>query len=171
MSNYLYKGIKFKDIQSLAYWIYAEDNKIELSKTEDMEIGLSSGRKFVFDLISENKYVLLCKFYPKDFNLLLKEFNVKVIHKKELDSIFKYIYKRYGRSYLDKFRVKNVSDFKRKVIEYDSLSREEFLKFKNKNVRFYYKCKDCNEDVFTTWRIIDHFDYDHLCKRCRKKLT
>ena len=59
MNSYLYKGIKFKDIQSLAYWIYAEDNKIELSKTEDMEIGLSSGRKFIFDLISDNKYVLL----------------------------------------------------------------------------------------------------------------
>ena len=74
---------------------------------------------------------------------------------------FKYIYHKYGKGYLKRFEVKKP---KRKVIEYPC---SDFDKYKNKNVKFHYKCKVCNKDVYTTWYIIDHFK-DNLCKRCRK---
>ena len=74
---------------------------------------------------------------------------------------FKYIYNKYGKNYLKKFKIEKP---KRKVIEYPC---SDFQKYKHKNVKFHYKCKECGIDVYTTWFLIDHHK-DELCKHCRK---
>lgn len=168
--SWLYKGIDFYTPQDLVYYLYCEDKKIEIGLI-DTEYTISDGRKFKFRFINEGKLVLL--YYPKDYKKVLAEIpaEVRIYSEKEITSMFKFIYHKHGRNYLKKFKQKTYKDFKRKVIEYDDLrSKEEFQKYKHKNVKFHYNCCSCQRDTFTTWRIIDHFEHDHLCKHCRKAL-
>ena len=100
--------------------------------------------------------------YCKDHNL---EYIEKILNKKELKSVLKFIYSRYGRSGLSKYRDKTEKDFKRKVIEVKNIAHIETLK--NKNIKLHYKCKECNKDVYTSYSTYIRFQ-DFLCKNCRK---
>lgn len=84
-----------------------------------------------------------------------------ICNEEGVKSSFKYIYHKYGRSYLKRFKIEPP---KRRVIEYPC---DNFQKYKHRNVKFHYKCKNCGIDVYTTWFLIDHFK-DNLCKYCRK---
>lgn len=84
-----------------------------------------------------------------------------ICNEEGVKSSFKYIYHKYGRSYLKRFKIEPP---KRRVIEYPC---DDFKKYKHRNVKFHYKCKNCGVDVYTTWFLIDHFK-DNLCKYCRK---
>lgn len=87
---------------------------------------------------------------------------------KEMQSILKFIYHRYGRSGLKKYKDKTSQDFKRKIIEVEN--NPNLSKYKNKNIKLHYKCIKCGKDVFTAYSTYFRFK-DNLCKNCRKLET
>lgn len=119
----------------------------------------------VFDSSWELAYWIYC--IDHNINITRKEYSNKKFNKSNIESILKYIYNRYGKNYLNTFKDKKASDFKRDIIESDIPDLE---KYKNKNVRFHYKCRNCGKDVFTTYHILTHFN-DGLCKQCRKSMN
>ena len=57
-------------------------------------------------------------------------------------------------------------DHKRKVVE---ATESNLASYKNKNVKFHFKCKSCGKDVLTSYRVVkDHGN--KFCKSCRKQL-
>jgi len=166
-----YKGEVFDSSWELAYWIYCEDNNIDIHRNKTPH-KLSNGKNVYFDFISNGRYIEIKGDYLKnqeDWNCKLEsyvKYDVKVLFEKDIVPILKYIYNRYGKEYLNKFRDKKKTDFKRKIIEVDNLTLDELSKYKNKNVRFHYICKQCKKDVYTTWHLLEHFN-DNLCKYCR----
>lgn len=99
------------------------------------------------------------------------EYIEKTLNKKEREKVFSSIYNRYGRSGLSKYKDKTEKDFKRKIIDLENISHPEALLalYKNKNVKFHYKCKKCGKDVYTSYSTYIRFK-NSLCKGCRKSL-
>lgn len=119
----------------------------------------------IFNSSWELAYWIYCMDHDIDINkgiLSHKKFN-----RENIKNILKYIYHKYGKNYLNSFKDKKASDFKRDIIEADVPDLE---KYKNKNVRFHYKCNECGKDVFATYHILTHFN-DRLCKQCRKLMN
>lgn len=99
------------------------------------------------------------------------EYVKKTLNKREREKVFSFIYNRYGRSGLSKYKDKTEKDFKRKIIDLENVSHPETLLelYKNKNVKFHYKCKKCNKDVYTAYSTYIRFK-DSLCKGCRNEI-
>lgn len=171
-NKYRYKGEVFDSSWELAYWIYCIDHNIDIHRNT-VPNKRSDGKDIYFDFISNGKYIEIKgdhlqnqEDWPIRLDAYIK-YNVKVIMRKDIEDILKYIYHKYGKNYLNSFKDKKASDFKRDIIEADIPDLE---KYKNKNVRFHYKCNECGKDVFTTYHILTHFN-DGLCKQCRKLMN
>lgn len=169
-TKWRYKGEVFDSSWELAYWIYCEDNNIDIHRNKSPHT-LSNGHKVYFDFISNGRFIEVKGDYLKneeDWELKLEsyiKYDVKVLFSKDIEPILKYIYHKYGKNYLNKFKDKKKTHLKRRVIEYEG-DLDSVRKYKNRNVRYHYLCKNCNRDVFTTWYLLEHFN-DNLCKYCR----
>lgn len=111
-----------------------------------------------------NIYQLAYFIWCEDNNLTYKE---ERLSKKEIKKILSFIYKRYGRSGLNKYRDKTEKDFKRKIIDINMSESRDLISYKNKNIKLHYRCKKCGKDVYTAYSTYSRFN-DSLCKRCRK---
>lgn len=168
---YIYQGIKFKTLWALVYWIYTRDHKIDIA-LNNTSYPLSNGKPIYFDFVSQGRYITIDTGSPDSKDLryqAYKDYHVKVLSERDVNPMFSYIYKTYGRGYLKKFKAKTSQDFKRKIIETKGKTLEELKSYKHKNVRFHYVCSRCGKDVFTTYYLLEHF-HDGLCKTCRKNL-
>lgn len=118
----------------------------------------------------ELAYYIYCR--DNGFDICETDLYIRItngtVSEKDADRIYRFVYHKHGRNFLKKFKDKTAKDFKRKVVEYDG-TLESISKYRNRTVKVHYRCSSCSKDVFTTWRIVNHFD-DGLCKRCRKKL-
>lgn len=114
-----------------------------------------------------NIYQLAYFIWCEDNSVVYKE---ERLSKKEIKKILSFIYKRYGRSGLSKYRDKTEKDFKRKIIDINMSESHNLISYKNKNIKLHYKCKKCSKDVYTAYSTYSRFN-DSLCKRCRKKST
>lgn len=169
--KYRYNGEVFDSSWELAYWIYCKDNDIDIHRNKTPHFR-SDGKKIVFDFISNGRYLEIKGDYltkMEDWPIRSEayiKYDVKVLFKKDIEPILKYIYQKYGKEYLKKFKDKRPSDFKRKIIEVDRV--KDINLFKNKNVKLHYKCFCCGRDVYTSYSTFNRFK-DGLCKTCRKK--
>jgi len=163
----------FDSSWELAYWIYCKDHNIDIKRNTTPH-RRSDGKMIYFDFISNGRYIEIKGDYLKkavDWPVRAEaylKYDVKVLFSKEMEPILKYIYKRYGRNYLKKFRDKKETDFKRKVIEAYEVPDLSF--YKNKNVKLHYICKNCGKDVYTSYSTFIRHN-DNLCKFCRKSLN
>ena len=178
--KYVYHGDKFDSSWELYYWIWCKDQGYNITRNFNY-----------FQFILDNKPR---RFYP-DFNVnsqlveikgdhlksdvykdrswiekekICKKNNIKIISESEMKPIIKWVQNKYGKKYVQQFKQKTEKDIKRQIIEFSSL--EETFKYRNSNVRFHYKCRECGQDVYTTYYLLSHFN-DNLCKHCRKKTT
>ena len=123
--NYTYNGIKFDSSWELALWIYAKDHneKIRrLPKTLSYNVNGISKRYFV-DFLYNGKYVEIKgkQLLDNENHLVnykshkrtkeqkakekcLKENEVILLTKKEIEPVLKYISEKYGKNYLQNFR-------------------------------------------------------------------
>ena len=101
--------------------------------------------------------------YCEDNNIKYEE---KSFKRKELQSILKFVYTRYGRSALSRYKDRTVESCKRKVIDIVTVPDLSF--YKNKNVKLRFLCKECGHPVITSYSTFSRFK-DNLCKDCRKK--
>lgn len=135
---YIYKGIWIEDIRNLALYLYFENKGVEYK----------DGRIYI-------------EGTPISYR---QEAGYYYVSQKTIKKIMRRLYNQHGSSCFRRYKMKTYKDIKRKVIEWPC---KDFQKYKHRNVKFHYKCKECGRDVFTTWFLIDHWD-DCLCKHCRK---
>ena len=80
------------------------------------------------------------------------------------EEMFRYLYKKFGSNCLKKYH--NDITHKRKIVE---ATKDNLDRYKNKNIKFHFKCESCGKEVLTSWRVVkDHGN--QLCKSCRKNL-
>ena len=119
------------------------------------------GKKF------ENRNHLAYYIWCNDNSVSYDEKSLKSLSAKEIQRALKFVYHRYGRSGLKKYKDKTGKDFKRKIIEVEN--NPNLDKYKHKNVKLHFKCVTCGKDVFTAYSTYIRFK-DNLCKNCRKSM-
>lgn len=168
--KYRYDGELFDSSWELAYWIYCKDNNIDIHRNRTPKIR-PDGKRIVFDFISNGRYIEVKGDYLRkmeDWPIRMEcyiEYDVRLLFRKDMEPILDYVYKRYGKEYLRKFKDRKPSDFKRKIIE---ASNTDIDRYRNRNVKFHFRCIRCGRDVYTSYSTIRRFGSD-MCKSCRKK--
>ena len=163
-SSHIYKGMIFDSSWELAFWIWCEDNNKQIERN-NKPIKLKNGKNIYPDFLVDGVFYeikgdhLTKKDDWGDRSEAYLRNNVKVLFGKDMIPILKYIYTKYGKEYLKKFRKKRKGQFKRTPTELNEKTKRHH--------RIHYICKNCGRDVFITKRLHEHFN-DMLCKYCRK---
>lgn len=159
-ATHIYKGIQFRSSWELAFWIWCEDNGKHIEKNK--KAIHYKGKNYYPDFIVDGRFyeIGLTRFEGwEDKVIAFMQNDVKVLFQKDIEPMLKYIYQRYGKEYLKKYKRKTFKSFKRAPTE----EGEKTIK----RHRIHYVCRNCGIDVFATKRVYEHFK-DGLCKNCRK---
>lgn len=163
-NTHIYKGIHFDSSWELAFWIWCEDHNKKIERNLNPIISKTKQKYYPDFIVDGRLYEIkgdfLTKYegYEDKLETFIK-YDVKVIMQKDIVPILHYIYSKYGKEYLKKFKRKTEKSYKRKPTEEGQKPKRHH--------RIHYKCKACGVDVYATKRIYEHFN-DGLCKYCRK---
>ena len=165
--NIKYDNVYFDSSWELAYWIYCKKHNINIKRNTKL-YDLGNGSKCNPDFIVDGSLVEIKGNHLKKQEsykykeLFYKKNNIKVLSYNDLLPMFKDVYQFMKDNNLPLPKL----DTKRAVYEVSDIS--EIEKYKNKNCKIQYVCKNCGKMCITGYKIIKHFN-NLLCKDCRKK--
>lgn len=176
--KYIYKNEKFDSSWELYYWLWCLGNNIPIERNYKYFTYMLNGkvkRYYPDFIINSNQFVelkgdhLINDVYHnstwQEKAKICKRENIIVLSLEDMKPIIKFVQDKYGKTFVSQFKQKSANSFKRKIVEFTSL--QNIYQYRNDNIRFHYKCRRCQRDVYTTYFLIDHFN-DRMCKHCRK---